>query len=308
VQHRAVPDLEPLLRHAALHHGVVDTGSVAQLGVSRSAVRTAVRHGVLRPVARGVYLVAGAPRSWEQQTVIATTALGGVASHRCAARLHRLDGFGDAPVELTLPRSGTRRHLDGVVLHWTRSMPPAMTTTVQGIRVTTLARTLADLGAVVDDDAVEQALDDALRRGFNLRWITETLDESLRPGPTGCAALLRVLARPDRAGALPDSRFERLAERVCALAGLPPPERQHRVVVEGRLIAVIDVAWPSFRLGLEADSELWHWGPRRGRVARQRHNRLTAQGWEMIYASWQDVADPAELVRNLSLAAARAAR
>ena len=122
-------------------------------------MRTAVRYGVLRPVARGVYLVAGAPRSWEQQTVIATTALGGVASHRCAARLHRLDGFADAPVELTLPRSGTRRHLDGVVLHWTRSMSPAMTTTVQGIRVTTLARTLADLGGIPDVALVTLATD-----------------------------------------------------------------------------------------------------------------------------------------------------
>jgi hypothetical protein len=35
---------------------------------------------------------------------------------------------------------------------------------------------------------------------------------------------------------------------------------------------------------------------------------LTAQGWEMIYASWQDVADPTELVRILATAAARSAR
>lgn len=303
-----MPDLEPLLRHAARHHGVVDARTAAGLGVSTAVLGTAVRHGVLRPASRGVYVAAGAPWSWQQDVAIATVALGGVASHRCAARLHRLDGFGDAPVELTLPRSGTRRHLDGVVVHWSRALPVDMTTMVDGIRVTSLARTLVDLGTVVDDDKVEQALDDALRQGFNLRWITETLSHCVRPGPTGCGALIRVLSRPDRNGPLPDSRFERLAERVSALAGLPPAQRQHRVLVDGRLLAVVDVAWPELRIGLEADSEMWHWGPRRGRAARVRHNRLTAQGWEMIYASWQDVADPTELVRILSIAAARSAR
>jgi hypothetical protein len=260
---------------------------------------------VLRPVTRGVYVVGGAPPTWHQSVAIATIALGGVASHRCAARLHRIDGFADAPVEVTLPRSGTRRHLDGVQLHWSRGMPPGMTTTVDSIRTTSVARTLVDLGSVVDDDLVEQALDDVQRRGFNLRWISETLQVSIRPGPTGCAALTRVLSRPDRSGPLPDSRFERLVERIGTLAGLPPAVRQFPVVVDGRVVAVIDVAWPELRLGLEADSELWHWGPRRGRAARLRHNRLAALGWEMIYASWQDVTDPTELMTTLSTAAAR---
>ena len=67
-------------------------------------LRTAVRHGVLRSVSQGIYVAGGAPRTWHQDVAVATVALGGVASHRCAARLHRLDGFSEAPVELTLPR------------------------------------------------------------------------------------------------------------------------------------------------------------------------------------------------------------
>ncbi len=277
------------------------------LGVTRSELRTAVRRGVLRCPYRGIYLVGGAPWTWLQDVAVTTSAMGGVASHRCAARVHRLDGFDDAPVEITLPRSGTRRTVDGAVLHWTRNLPARMVVDVAGIRATSMARTLADLGSVVDDDKLEQALDDALRKGFNLRWINETLEHSMRPGTTGCAALARVLSRPERSGPLPGSVFERLAEKVCVLAGLPTPRRQHRVVAEGRLVAVIDLAWPEFRLGLEADSEMWHWGPRRGRVARLRHNRVTAEGWEMIYASWQDVSDPTELVEHLTRAAERSA-
>ena len=48
-------------------------------------------------------------------------------------------------------------------------------TIVDGIPTTNVARTLCDLGEPWCDDFVEQALDDALRRGFSQRWIEETL-------------------------------------------------------------------------------------------------------------------------------------
>ena len=203
-----------------------------------------------------------------------------------------------APIEVTTAHSGTRLEHD-YVTHRTRRFDTLPTLTIDSIRVTTLARTLVDLGAVVDDDVVEQALDDALRRGTNMRWITETLRDAARTGPTGVDALQRVLARPDRVGRIPDSHFERLVERIARSAGIPAPVRQHPVIVDGRLIARIDVAWPEHLVGLEADSEMWHSGPRRGRVARARHNRLTSWGWEMIYASWQDTEDPTELIGHL---------
>lgn len=289
--------LRTLLDHAARRHGVIDPREVERLGISRQTLRTAVDNGVVRPTDRGVVVVSGAPVTWTQRVLIATTATGGVASHRCAARLHRLDGFADAPVELTMGPGGTRRA--GRLVHRTSTLDRTMLTEVASIPVTSIARTLVDLGAVVEDDRVEQALDDALRRGTNLRWVSETLDSSMRPGPTGCGALVRVLSRPDRRGPIPDSMFERLVERLLHGTGLPTPRRQHRVVVDGTVIARVDTAWPELMIGVEADSELWHWGPRRGRLARQRHNRLVAAGWRMSYASWQDVDDPSDLLDQL---------
>jgi len=292
--------LGDLLRRAARRHGVVDLDVADQLGLTRQMLRTAVRNGLLLRRARGVYVASGSPPTWKQDVLVATTATGGVASHRCAARLHRLDGFATAPVEVTVGAGGTRRELS--IVHRTPSLDRSMVTRLEGIPTTSIARTLVDLGAVVDDDRVEQALDDALRRGANLRWISQILDSSMRPGPTGWAALARVLARPDRTGPMPDSMFERLVERIVTAAGLPPPQRQVRVLHQGREVARIDAAWPHRRLGLEADSELWHWGPRRGRLARRRHNLLVAAGWQMTYASWQDTNDPDELIARLSAA------
>jgi len=205
---------------------------------------------------------------------------------------------------VTISYSGSRRAHEYIV-HRSRRLDARSIVIVDGIPTTSIARTLVDLGSVVDDDLVEQALDDALRRGFNLRWITETLERSMRPGPTGCAALQRVLARPDRSGPVPDSMFERLLERIVDKAELPAPLRQFTVVHDGRKIARVDAVWPELSVGLEADSELWHWGLRRGRRARVRHNQLTAAGWEMLYASWQDVDDPSELVEQLRSAIGR---
>lgn len=292
---KANPGLPDLLRHAARRHGVIDLGEAERLRVSLLTLRRAVDNGVLERPERGVFVATGAPPTWEQRVLVAASATNGVASHRCAARLHRLDGFADAPVELTMGPGGTSADR---LIHRTASIDRSMVTSVANIPVTSIARTLVDLGAVVNDDGVEQALDDALRRGTNLRWVTQTLDSAMRPGPSGCGALVRVLSRPDRRGPIPDSMFERWVERVVG-SGLPRPERQVPVAVDGRAIAHIDHAWPGLMLGLEADSELWHWGPRRGRQARLRHNRLVAAGWQMIYASWQDLDDPNDLLAQL---------
>ena len=172
--------------------------------------------------------------------------------------------------------------------------------TVQGLPVTSIARTLVDLGVVVDDDVVEQVLDDALRRGASLTWIERTLEELTRPGRTGCGALRRVLARPDRAGPLPGSRFEREIERACVDAGLPRPQRQIRITeANGDLIAVIDLGWPEIRLGIEAHSDRWHSGTRRGRNDQRRDNRVAAVGWELMYASWADRSKRSGFIRDV---------
>lgn len=286
---------------AARHHGVVTLTDVGSVGLTRAAFRAAMGRGAFRRAHRGVFVANGAPRTWRQRVMVAVRTGGGLASHRCAGRLHRVDGCGDAPVEIVVDRNGPRQ-IDGAVVHRATRLDAICPVVIDGIPTTTIARTLVDLGAVVDDDEVEKALDDVLRKGYNLRWVTETLAASGRPGPTGVGALHRVLARPDRSGPLPDSTFERLMERVVTDAGLPAPRRQVGVADDRGSFARVDAAWPDRRVGLEADSELWHWGPRRGRVARLRHNRLVAAGWNMLYASWQDVEDPSDLIAQLSRA------
>jgi hypothetical protein len=276
---------------ARAHHGVVTQRAALVSGMTRAQLRTDIARGRWRRAAAGTLVSTSAPDTWHQRMAIATLSTGGTASHRAAARLHQMDGpWGDL-IELTVVRN--RRVSSEWVVHRVGTLNKDDLITADGIQVTTLARTLCDLGAVVDDDVVEQALDDVLRRGVSQRWIERTLDRVDRPGPSGTAALRRVLRRADRSGPIPDSMFERLMERACVEAGLPQPERQIPVRdSSGAVVAVIDAGWPSRLVGSEAQSERWHGGPRGAQRDLDRHNLLTAMGWRMLYATWADVLDP----------------
>ena len=156
-----------------------------------------------------------------------------------------------------------------------------------------LARTLCDLGAVVPQHRVEGALDDALRWNVSERWIRETLDRVDRPGPSGTATLRRILALPDRAGALPASTFERLVDGVCSSAGLPPPARRLEVREKGgSRVAYLDLAWPEAMPVVEATSLRWHGAPGHSRHDKARDMWLKRDGWAIEYPTWEEAEAP----------------
>ena len=67
-------------------------------------------------------------------------------------------------------------------------------------------------------------------------------------------------------------------------AGLPEPVRQH--VVGG---VRLDFAYPSIKLGIEADSRLWHGGRTDVQRNSDKANVLVAHGWRVLRFTWSDV-------------------
>jgi hypothetical protein len=120
---------------------------------------------------------------------------------RSAARLHGLEGFkDDATVETITPHPHHSR-ADGV--HRTETLQPDQVVTVDEFPVTSVARTLLDLGRVVTADQLEFAVEHALRGpdpGKPYQWNREllveleALTEKVR-ARTGSAVLARVLRR-----------------------------------------------------------------------------------------------------------------
>jgi very-short-patch-repair endonuclease len=186
-----------------------------------------------------------------------------------------------------------------VIIRRTRSLPRSDTTKLGRFPLTTAVRTLLDLGSVVDEDRLEAALESAYRRGLT---DPERAQRRLRTyatrGSRGAAALKRILAargNAEPAGSVLEVKFIRLARG----GHLPPFERQWRVLDGDGLVGCIDFAYPDLRLGVEVGGKGSHTGPAAEERDSRRHNRLTAQGWRMLYFGWSDVVNRPEHVLHV---------
>ncbi len=269
--------------------GAISHRQLADAGLSNRQIAIRVERGDLERAFRGVYLVGGAPPTSEQTVMAACLATGGVASHRCAARLWSLRACDDLAVEVTV--CGRRRpELAGVTGHTTSELGVLDTTTRMSIPVTTPARTLLDLGAVAPETVVESAVEDALHRGIVTRsWLARTLERSGAAGRDGTAVLRRVLAsRPE--GAVPtESTLEDEIVRLVRAARLPPPVRQHAVRPAGEREVRIDLCYPRERVAIEAQSLAWHAGRADLQRDCEKRNLLVRLGWRVLVFTWHDV-------------------
>lgn len=281
---------------AASQHGAFTRNQAATNSISSRQLRRARDRGRLRQPLSDVYVFASHPETFRQRCCIASLA-GAVMSHRCSAILHNFDGFPErtnSRVEVCFERR-RERTLPGAIVHTWSDTDKLDITTIDGIRCTSIARTLFQLGAVCDRDHVEIALDSALRSGAPPAWIEETALRLVRPGPTGGNVLLTLMYDPSRRGALSESALEHLVKRVLAVPGLPAPVRQHRVQLAGGERR-LDLAFPDVMLGIEGHSRRHHFGPRAANDDATRDLELAAAGWEVIYVTWSMASDPATLI------------
>jgi hypothetical protein len=188
-------------------------------------------------------------------------------------------------------------------VHESKALDPLDITVVDGIPVTTVARTLFDLGAEYRIGFVELAVENALRRGLvTLPELDATVRRLSRPGRPGGVTLRRLVAARYSAPKPTESDMETLLLQALRKAGLPEPVRQHEVWDGGRLVGRVDLAYPDARVAIEYDSDEHHsgrWARRRDRARRQ---ELIAAGWLPI-----DVG-PDELRRGAPSACAAVAR
>jgi very-short-patch-repair endonuclease len=263
---------------AARQGGVIAGAQLRAIGVGAGAIKYRVAAGRLHPIPghRAVFLVGHVARTLLTMYWAAHLALGpaSVISHRSAAALRELRRSRSAFVELTVP-GPSRRRGRGLRVHRTTWLPGADVEEIDGLPVTSVARTLLDLGAVVPYRGVERAFDQADRAGvLDLADVGRVLHEgAARPG----AATLRAVAARDAAGTtLTETHLEELLLAIVRRAGLPEPVCQHPVL-EYRT----DLCWPGARLIAEADGPA-HDTPA-GRIHDARRDvRLQNAGWRVL--------------------------
>jgi hypothetical protein len=289
---------------ASAQHGVLSREQALACGIRKGGLHRRTRAGRWRLVLPGVYGLPGAPPGWHRELMTACLWANGAASHRAAAALWALDGFDPGVVEVTTARR-VRNPAAPLVIH--RSLVAEVDIDRRlSIPVTTPARTLVDLGAVVGPDAVEAALDDALRSRLTslprLRW---TLERCGGSGRRGAGVLRALLTRRTLGEIAPESPLERRTISLLEAAGLPPPARQHVIRERGRVVARVDVAYLEARLAIEVDGYRWHSGHAAWQRDLARRNALASRGWRVLHVTARSLdARPCDVVAEVERARA----
>jgi hypothetical protein len=160
----ADPDLE-CHRVALEQNGVIARRQALALGLSPDSIYRRIQAGRWERLLPSVYRVAGFPDSWLQRLTAAALWVGdgGVVCGRAAGALWGLDGCPEGSIELltTVKRSGVPASMS---LRYSAHLAGRDTTAHKGLRVTTVTRTLLDLGSALASDRLEIVLEDALRK------------------------------------------------------------------------------------------------------------------------------------------------
>ncbi|MFO7591661.1 MAG: type IV toxin-antitoxin system AbiEi family antitoxin domain-containing protein [Acidimicrobiia bacterium] len=291
-------DLANIMQHAASQHSVISWAEARELGASPQEIRHQVEVGAWERTHEGVYVIAGTRRTYEQRLVAACRAVGAATavSHRAAATVHGLLSYSEPPVEITTTRRRSPER-DGVVVHRLADLHPRWTIDHDGVRTTTVARTLVDLGAVASPRTVEAALDrSAGRRLVTYREVRDAMVAVARKGRTGVGTI-RALLETRVGRTHPAGVLEARMTSLLLNAGLPPAQPEFVVVDEhGGFLAAVDFAYPDRRLAIEVDGYEFHSSPVAFDQGHARDRLLIAEQWAVLHFGWAAVERHADRV------------
>jgi hypothetical protein len=277
---------------AARQHGAFTRQQAFEAGFLRGTIGHRLETGVWVAVDHGVYTTGGTPMSWCLRLSAACLAGPAVASHRAAAALWGIPTFDEEWIEVTALRH-LRRHSADVLWHESWHLDARYVTALDGIAVTRPARTIVDLGAVVDVERLVAAYDDlARRRLISHASVCRDL-EDLGSRRIGSGTVRRALALRAPSDPVPESVLESEFDEIARAAGLPRPVRQFVLLdADGRFIARLDFAFPEQRVGVEIDGLRYHDAD----ADRIRDLQASGVGWHIVRASSADVRHRPDLV------------
>jgi len=289
-----------IARIASRQYGLFALFQSRAAGIADHVIASRLASGRLIRIYRAVYLVAGAPPCAEQEIMAAAlaTAPGSAASHGTSAYLWKVVRTRPQHPEIVVPYSRSLR-IEGVIVHRSRTLRSADLTRIGAIPLTRPPRTLIDLSSALDEDPLEDAFDDFLRRDLlTARAVLARLE--LEPTSRGTRTLRR-LARDRIGGHKGESRRENDLRRLLRRAGLPEPDAQVAIRdARGRFIARADLAYRDARVVVEYDSWEWHSGRKSFEADKVRRNRMRRAGWSVLEITGRQVrVSPQEVIRTV---------
>jgi very-short-patch-repair endonuclease len=285
------PD-EALAELAGRQHGVVSTAQLRELGFTKYAVRRRLESKRLQRLHPGVFAVGHLGLTVDSRRLAAVLACGpgALLSYRAAGSLQGLLSY-SPQFDVTVPRP--RKPKPGIVIHRSRLIHAEDRSSVRGIPVTSVARTLVDLADGFSDERLAKVVHEAeVRRVFDLDAIERTI--ARLPGRRGRHRLRRVLAAYRPEPHFLRSEGERRLKRLCEDHSLPQP--QFNVNLAGH---EVDAYWADAGLVVEFDGGEVHHTRRAFHEDRARDRRLAARGIRVARVTWLDLEDEAGLAAEL---------
>ena len=264
----------------------LDPFTPAELELPRAAIRTGRRHGEIRTVVRGVFVAVDATDTIElrARAVAKVVRPHHVVTDRTAAWLHGVDvhSYAEHDTEPLIETCALRWHAPTTLRGAdgrTRDLLPRDVMTLHGVPVTTPLRTALDLGCCLRRREAFAAMV-ALARLQDLTQ-EDLVRELGRYRRRRGVIQLRGLA------GLVDPRIESQREAWVYLeiadSGLPLPQPQHWVEIEGIPTYRLDFAYARARVCVEYDGFEWHERSDEQREHDRRRRRwLTDHGWTVI--------------------------
>jgi len=284
---------------AELTAGPFRYSSALDAGISRGRTRQRVRTGKWLMLRRGVLCDAVVASETDPTWLNAAAALlvmgpGSAISHQTAAWLHDLPVKAEPElIRLTRPAtSGHGRHRHAGIIERAASLPPEHLSSVDGVVVTNVARTVVDLARHLGFTQAVCVADAALSSGATTHAELLGVREMCETWP-GSSKAARALAFADGGG---ESPLESRSRVVFANAGLPAATLQAEIRLAPDWLVYVDFLWEQWGVVGEADGRLKYdqaevlWREKR------REDRLRELGYEVVRWTWDEIVNRPEVV------------
>lgn len=283
---------------AERQHGVVARRQLLALGLTESAIDRRLRAGRLHQLRDGVYALGHRliPREGHWMTAVLASGSDAVLSHRSAAALWGIRPTSRSRIDVTVRH---RSRSSKAICRHISNVPTDERAEKDGIPATSVHRTIFDLAATEDVDALISMLREA---EYLQRWDRLSLWHLLERYPRKRGAR-KVRAALERLKSEPPGRKRKgLEERFAPFLRhhhLPLPRFNDWLVLGNRRYCV-DCHWPGTGQIVELDGWQGHSTRSAFRSDRERDRKLRVAGYSATHLTWAQLDDePAEIAADL---------
>jgi hypothetical protein len=287
----------------ATHHGVITTATLRSHKVGRSTIERLLTASVLRRRAKGVFVIATAPTTFEQRCAVVCAAHpGAFITGPTAGTLAGLRRMPTSGIHVAIDHGNRQEETPGIVWRQTTVIwSTDRVTRADGITVASAPRLAFDLAADLRPldhlSVIHQLLDTGQLTIDDLVAIDTRLGHPARPGSGRFRKTLEAVGGHAAQQSHPEVALAEALRRHGV-----PIEHQVRVVrpTDGRPMR-LDLAVPDARWGIELDIHPEHRSLEGHAADAERRRSAHRVGWQVETVSEHDVRDIDRLAAELAV-------